>query len=98
MKLLTFLCLMLLALQSNGQQTKWTIKNGMMIRDSSTVSKYLYSDNPNWKLFISSNEPKLYAYLPNNSDTLIIIDTVWNFYDHIIRYIKIGNKVYPLKP
>lgn len=55
-------------------------------------------DTTTRQFYIRSYEPKTYAFIPNHSDTLIIQDTIWNLSDHIIRYIKIANKVYPLKP
>lgn len=71
-----------------GQKAKWVDKKFWI--DS------LYKPTVTWQ--IVNESPKNYAYLKNNSDTLIVPDSLWVLYGHKIRYIKIKDNVYPLNP
>ncbi len=97
--LVPVISLMLLGSIKSYSQTDSSALLDTKIRkgDKWTWNDSLIKRNSQYSLRVST-EPKSYAYLRNNSDTLIIMDTIWNLYDHIIRYIKIGDKVYPLKP
>lgn len=98
MKPLLILLLFFITVQSNGQTKKKSKLDGSLkgkVATSGTTPFFVDTSKAKW--FINE-QPISYAYLPNNSDTLIMMDTVLNLYGHIIRYIKIGGKVYPLKP
>ncbi len=84
------ICLMLLAgIKSNGQQLK--------ADTTSWGSIYLRESKKPAYTISFQKEGRVSAYNKPNSDTLYIVDTVLEFYNNKIRYIKIWNKVYPLK-
>lgn len=97
MKQLLFAFMLLASLQSNGQKYDTTTR--VSIYESDTTKNYslIFSESTPKKLIFQSGY-KQSAYMPANSDTLYILDSVIVLYDLKIRYIKIGDKVYPLKP
>ncbi len=66
---------------------------GQLRWDSSWLTSRADND---YRLQINGNN-ELSAFINKGSDTLIILDSVLRLYDFFIRYIKIGDKVYPLK-
>lgn len=96
MKQLLFAFMLLASLQSNGQRYDTTIWGSFYYRDTTKKYQLIFSEPISKKLILTSAY-KTSTYMPANSDTLYIMDSVIVLYDLKIRYIKIGDKVYPLK-
>ncbi len=107
------ICLMLLAgIKSNGQSKKLNSGGLGRIQVSGEQGQgvpYVKADTTSWlSIFLRESQRPTYtilfqkdshvsAYNKFGSDTLFIVDTVLEFDNNKIRYIKIGDKVYPLK-
>lgn len=108
-KLILSVFMLLAVSKSNGQKIKKDTTSCGSVYESEIKEPFLkYYPNRTYtgtnlftdtakKITISNNVPKVWAIINSGSDTLIILDTVIELYNNKIRYIKIGNKVYPLK-
>jgi len=107
-KLILSVFMLLAVSKSNGQKVKDTsslkyypnkVYYGTSLFTNKSEKVYTISDfyNKPQSLYFMREGNITSAYLTPPSDTLYITDTVIELYNNKIRYIKIGNKVYPLK-
>lgn len=99
-KLILSVFMLLAVSKSNGQKLKDTSLLNPYPTTSVYTGKSIFFVDTTQKanyIFSFQRDSHLSAYKNPGSDTLYIVDTVLEFYNNKIRYIKIGNKVYPLK-
>ena len=100
-KLILSVFMLLAVSKSNGQKLKDTSFLQFGAGKTYTTSERIpniwdFYGNPR-SIYFMRDAGKTSAYLTPPSDTLYIMDTVIELYNNKIRYIKIGEKVYPLK-
>ncbi len=65
---------------------------------NSTGSQFMIKPMTDYAMKLTfMRDGNISAYQKAGSDTLVITDSVFSIYNFKIRYIKIGEKVYPLK-
>lgn len=99
-KLILSVFMLLAVSKSNGQKLKDTYLLNPYPTTSVYTGKSIFFVDTTQKanyIFSFQRDSHLSAYNKFGSDTLYIVDPVLYFYNNKIRYIKIGNKVYPLK-
>lgn len=99
-KLILSVFMLLAVSKSNGQKLKDTYLLNPYYTTSVYTGKSIFfvdtTQKANYTISFQK-DGRISAYNKPNSDTLYIVDTVLEFYNNKIRYIKIGDKVYPLK-